>query len=157
MPVPGPGRKRVPRWRTMIIPAFTSWPANIFTPSIFGLESRPLREEPRPFLCAICIRLLRGRGLLCRRRLRVGLRLRRRLRLLRSRSLRLRSRSRAGRLLADRRDLDLREAGAMAVVALVARPLLVLADPDLLAEDMADDGRRHLHALGRELGLAVAA
>src|SRR4029077_4117355 len=53
IPVPGPGRKRVPRWRTMIIPAFTSWPANIFTPSIFGFESRPLRDEPSPFLCAM--------------------------------------------------------------------------------------------------------
>ena len=53
MPVPGPGRKRVPRWRTRIIPAVTSWPAKSLTPSIFGFESRPFREEPRPFLCAI--------------------------------------------------------------------------------------------------------
>ena len=53
MPVPGPGRKRVPRWRTRIIPELTSWPANIFTPSICGFESRPFRDDPRPFLCAI--------------------------------------------------------------------------------------------------------
>ncbi len=32
MPVPGPGRKRVPRWRTMIIPAFTTCPSNSLTP-----------------------------------------------------------------------------------------------------------------------------
>src|SRR5438552_5361580 len=53
MPVPSPGRNFVPRWRTRIIPAFTSWPEKIFTPSIFGFESRPFREEPSPFLCAI--------------------------------------------------------------------------------------------------------
>ena len=53
MPVPSPGRKRVPRWRTRIIPAFTVWPSKIFTPSIFGFESRPFRDDPRPFLCAI--------------------------------------------------------------------------------------------------------
>jgi hypothetical protein len=31
----------------------TTWPAKIFTPSIYGFESRPLRDEPSPFLCAI--------------------------------------------------------------------------------------------------------
>src|SRR5919112_5832332 len=29
------------------------WPANSFTPRRFALESRPLRLEPRPFLCAM--------------------------------------------------------------------------------------------------------
>src|SRR5687768_708784 len=53
MPVPRPGLNLVPRWRTMISPPLTVWPAKTFTPSIFGLESRPLRLEPRPFLCAI--------------------------------------------------------------------------------------------------------
>src|SRR4051794_41051332 len=53
MPVPGPGLKRVPRWRTMISPPVTTWPANSFTPRYWGFESRPLRLEPRPFLCAI--------------------------------------------------------------------------------------------------------
>src|SRR5215218_9591815 len=53
MPTPLPGLKRVPRWRTMISPPVTVWPANTFTPRYLGLESRPLREEPRPFLCAI--------------------------------------------------------------------------------------------------------
>jgi hypothetical protein len=42
--------KRVPRWRTMISPPVTAWPANTFTPSIFGFESRPFRLEPSPFL-----------------------------------------------------------------------------------------------------------
>src|SRR5438046_1757939 len=46
----------------MISPPETACPANTFTPSILGLESRPLRLEPRPFLCAIRILLL-----LCRR------------------------------------------------------------------------------------------
>src|ERR1700755_2064438 len=37
----------------MISPPVTVWPANTFTPSRFALESRPLRLEPRPFLCAM--------------------------------------------------------------------------------------------------------
>src|SRR3954451_3426762 len=53
MPVPGPGLKRVPRWRTMISPPVTPSPANTFTPRRLALESRPLRLEPSPFLCAI--------------------------------------------------------------------------------------------------------
>ena len=43
----------MPRWRTMIDPAGTTWPANTFTPRNFGFESRPLRLEPPPFLWAI--------------------------------------------------------------------------------------------------------
>src|SRR4051794_5470678 len=53
MPTPSPGRKRVPRWRTMISPPLTVWPANTFTPRRLAFESRPLRLEPSPFLCAI--------------------------------------------------------------------------------------------------------
>src|SRR5262245_47688909 len=53
MPVPSPGLNLVPRWRTMISPPVTVWPANTLTPRYFGLESRPLRLEPRPFLCAM--------------------------------------------------------------------------------------------------------
>src|SRR5690606_2756025 len=53
IPTPSPGWKRVPRWRTMISPPVTVWPANTFTPRRLALLSRPLREEPRPFLCAI--------------------------------------------------------------------------------------------------------
>src|ERR1700690_651153 len=37
----------------MISPPLTFCPAKTLTPSIFGFESRPLRLEPRPFLCAI--------------------------------------------------------------------------------------------------------
>src|SRR3954451_4654233 len=83
-----------------------------------------------------------GRGL--RRRLRLGLRLR----LCRRRGL-----ARAG---ADRLDLDLRQARAEAGVLAVAGALLVLADPDLLAELVADDARRDGDRR-REVGLAVAA
>src|ERR1700760_4772045 len=53
MPTPSPALKRVPRWRTMISPPVTACPANTFTPRRLALESRPLRLEPRPFLCAI--------------------------------------------------------------------------------------------------------
>src|SRR3954453_21678907 len=52
MPAPSPGLKRVPRWRTMISPPVTFWPANTFTPRRLAFESRPFREEPSPFLCA---------------------------------------------------------------------------------------------------------
>src|SRR5262245_27439675 len=128
---PGPGRKRVTRRRTMIIPASTTWPSNIFTPSIFRLESRPLREAPRPILCAILglLRLLGCGGLRLRLRLRRGRLLRRSLRLvlrgggcllLRRRSL----------LRADRLDLDLRQLAAMAGVLAVAGAPAVLADAD---------------------------
>src|SRR5262249_42875673 len=48
-----PGRKRVPRWRTRIEPAVTCWPPNRFTPSILAWLSRPSRELPPPFLCAM--------------------------------------------------------------------------------------------------------
>src|ERR1700754_2545166 len=65
-PTPSPGQKRVPRWRTMISPPWTCWPANTLTPSIFGFDSRPFREEPRPFLCAPRNHLPRK---LCRHRL----------------------------------------------------------------------------------------
>src|SRR3954447_22120578 len=53
MPTPSPARKRLPRWRTMISPPVTAWPANTLTPRRLALESRPFRDEPRPFLCAI--------------------------------------------------------------------------------------------------------
>src|SRR5690606_2571078 len=52
-PTPAPGWNWVPRWRTMMLPASTAWPPKILTPRYFGLESRPLREEPTPFLCAM--------------------------------------------------------------------------------------------------------
>src|SRR5919109_3756539 len=61
----------------MIAPAETVSPPNTFTPSRFEVESRPLREEPPPFLCAMTGRgyqLLR-RG--CSIRVLVGLLLRR--------------------------------------------------------------------------------
>src|SRR4051794_28952304 len=53
MPAPTPGLNLVPRWRTMISPPVTTWPAKTFTPRCCGFESRPLRLEPRPFLCAM--------------------------------------------------------------------------------------------------------
>src|SRR5262245_28028782 len=36
-----------------MLPPVTNWPPNRLTPSICGFESRPLRELPTPFLCAM--------------------------------------------------------------------------------------------------------
>src|SRR5215475_6385511 len=52
-PTLSPGLILVPRWRTMIDPPGTSCPPKTFTPSRCALESRPFRELPNPFLCAI--------------------------------------------------------------------------------------------------------
>src|SRR4051794_23236965 len=43
----------------MISPALTTWPPNRFTPSRCALESRPLREDEAPFLCAMSASALR--------------------------------------------------------------------------------------------------
>src|SRR5947208_2296076 len=120
MPTPSPGLKRVPRWRTMISPPVTAWPANTLTPRRLALESRPLREEPRPFLCAIGRFLRRSRwsGIgLGRGGDRFGLRLLRR------------ALARRGGL--DRRHLDPRQLLSVAVAALVAALGLELDDPQL--------------------------
>src|SRR4051794_23676982 len=37
----------------MISPAFTTWPPKRFTPRRCAFESRPLREDEAPFLCAM--------------------------------------------------------------------------------------------------------
>src|SRR5437867_11861264 len=57
-----PGRIFVPRWRTRTAPASTHAPANVFTPSRWPSESRPLRLLPAPFLCAMCLSLLLRSG-----------------------------------------------------------------------------------------------
>src|SRR6185503_5288184 len=54
-PTPSPGWKCVPRWRTMISPALTTWPPKRLTPRYWELESRPLRVEDAPFLCAMSV------------------------------------------------------------------------------------------------------
>src|SRR5256886_5574146 len=48
-----PGWNFVPRCLTRMLPAVTNSPAKRFTPKYLGPESRPLREEPTPFLWAI--------------------------------------------------------------------------------------------------------
>src|SRR5438552_10913609 len=102
----------------MIAPAVTSWPANTFTPSRCAAESRPFFDEPRPFLCAILRRLLRGRlrGLLPR-----------------ARPLRL----------TDALDLDPGQLAAVPASLLVARLRLELEHLDLFAADVLDHLRRH--------------
>src|SRR5215813_1518635 len=53
MPTLAPAWKVVPRWRTRMLPAGTTWPPKRFTPRRWPGESRPLRELPPAFLCAI--------------------------------------------------------------------------------------------------------
>src|SRR6056297_243824 len=53
-----PAWKRVPRWRTRMLPATTDWPPKSFTPSRLDSESRPFLLLPPAFLCAIVVYLL---------------------------------------------------------------------------------------------------
>src|SRR5258706_10205985 len=53
MPTLAPGWYLVPRWRTRMLPASTIWPPKRLTPRRWPGESRPLRELPPAFLCAM--------------------------------------------------------------------------------------------------------
>src|SRR5690242_12901863 len=53
MPTLSPGCHLVPRWRTMMLPARTVSLPNFFTPRRLLSLSRPLRDEPPAFLCAM--------------------------------------------------------------------------------------------------------
>src|SRR5215468_3299198 len=55
MPTLAPGCHLVPRWRAKMLPASTCSPPNFLTPSRRPAVSRPLREEPPAFLCAIAL------------------------------------------------------------------------------------------------------
>src|SRR5215212_4004028 len=48
-----PGFHFVPRWRARMFPPSTRSPPNFFNPNRCAFESRPLRDDPTPFLCAI--------------------------------------------------------------------------------------------------------
>ena len=48
-----PGRCGVPTCRTRMVPVRTTSPPKRLTPRYCGLLSRPFRDEPCPFLCAI--------------------------------------------------------------------------------------------------------
>src|SRR5579863_7935926 len=149
MPTPSPALKRLPRWRTMISPPLTRWPAKVFTPSRCAAESRPLRLEPSPFLCAIAV-LLR-----CRPARRAGAR---RLCLpfsggggaARARGLcgggrlgrRARGRARGAR--PDLGDLEARQLLAVTGAALVAALGLELEDAQLRPALVTDDLRLDL-------------
>src|SRR5258708_19951791 len=65
MPTRSPGWNLVPRCRTIMLPGMTISPPYFLTPSRRPALSRPLREEPPAFLCAI-LSLLRLRGRLRR-------------------------------------------------------------------------------------------
>src|SRR5205809_5524592 len=58
MPTRSPGWNFVPRCRTMMLPGMTISPPNFLTPRRRPGLSRPLRDEPPAFLCAI-LNLLR--------------------------------------------------------------------------------------------------
>src|ERR1700741_3659282 len=60
MPTCVPGWNLVPRLRTIMLPGTTISPPNFLTPSRRPRLSRPLRDEPPAFLCAICWFLLLG-------------------------------------------------------------------------------------------------
>src|SRR4051812_30325893 len=105
----------------MISPPLTLWPAKTLTPSMLGLDSRPLRLEPRPFLCAIsgllflCFRF--GRGFL------------------------------GGAAHLHLGHLEPGQLGAMAGPPAVALLRLVFEDLDLGAAQVLGDGRLDLHLL----------
>src|SRR3954451_13727581 len=48
-----PGCHLVPRWRTRMLPGITASPPNFLTPRRLPAVSRPLRELPPAFLCAM--------------------------------------------------------------------------------------------------------
>src|SRR4029079_8140766 len=50
-----PGFHLVPRWRARMLPRRTCSPPNFLSPSRWAAESRPFRDEPTPFLCAISL------------------------------------------------------------------------------------------------------
>src|SRR6185437_11189358 len=56
-----PGFHLVPRWRRMMLPATTSWPPDFLMPRRRPSVSRPLRDEPPAFLCAMSGAPLGGR------------------------------------------------------------------------------------------------
>src|SRR3954469_17452244 len=64
MPTFSPGCTRVPRWRIRMLPAETCSPPKRLTPSLLAWESRPLRELPPAFLCAMSYSFKCGAGLL---------------------------------------------------------------------------------------------
>src|SRR5690606_18866881 len=48
-------------WRTIMLPGTTNSPPYFFTPRRFECESRPLRDDPPAFLCAISVTSWSGR------------------------------------------------------------------------------------------------
>src|SRR5690606_14137256 len=139
MPTPSPGCHLVPRWRTMMLPAMTCSPPNFFTPRRRPAESRPLREEPPAFLCAISNYLSKS--------------------LFGGAGFSLRLRGLFGGLLffsTDGKDAQQSHLLAMARLAAIVVATALLEDHDLLGLRLGDDlGRdRHLGGVG---DLAVVA
>src|SRR5687767_3943328 len=171
MPTLAPGWNLVPRWRTRMLPASTYSPPNFFTPRRRPALSRPLREEPPAFLCAMAHLLLLLDRLLCRSLLgrRLGLGAARGLRLCGGLGGGFLGRRLPGRLLGglcrfllrfggggglrlgrglaplgqDLADADHREVLAVAVLAPVIVPPLLLEDEDGRRMGLLDHRRRH--------------
>src|SRR3954447_18186035 len=126
-PTPRPGWKWVPRWRTMISPALTTWPPKRFTPRRWAFESRPLREELAPFLCAMTCLLSCSE---CGGPQRWG----------------------RGARSGDAGDLEAGQLLAVTLAHAVAGLVLVLEDVDLGTLLVPHDLRRHRH-LGQRRGV----
>src|SRR5688572_23855965 len=136
-----------------MLPPTTSWPPNFFTPRRRPAESRPLRELPPAFLCAISNYLLllrsglRGGRLLRRSLLRGGLL---------GRSFLLRRGLLLGLRITDRDDAQQGHLLAVPGLAAVVVPAALLEDGDLLALRLGDDLGRNgdLAGLGQLVALA---
>src|SRR6266851_7581672 len=129
MPTRSPGWNLVPRWRTMMLPGMTIWPPNFLTPSRRPALSRPLREEPPAFLCAILNLLRLRRRLLLRLFLRWG--------------RPPNPRPAAGARCALGVDFGNPQQGlvlAVAVLAPIIVPPLLLEDDDLVGAALLDEG-----------------
>src|SRR5215471_7435843 len=135
-PTFSPGFTRVPRCRTIMVPPGTSWPPKALKPRRWEFESRPFRELPSPFLCAID-------GSLSLRLLQLLLFLRRSFLRRRFSCCRLLFRSRFGRLCLGRRDFLSRFLRAFGLLRLFL-PADKLGRSELLSleSDLSDAHRR---------------
>src|ERR1051325_2455139 len=130
----------------MMLPGSTISPPNFLTPSRRPALSRPLRDEPPAFLCAILYLLRLPRRLGLRACLRLG----------RPAGARA-GRSARSALGADLGDLQHSLMLAMTVLAPVILPPLFLEDDDLVGATVLDEGRAHRGAgeerrAGRDIG-----
>src|SRR5687767_2918418 len=141
-----PGFHLVPRWRAMMLPPSTRSPPNFFNPNRCACESRPFRDEPTPFLCAITNSVLGSLCLVpCSARCLTGQLLRGPFR---RRTKHQELSTKIKTLLTYGIDLQGRKTLAMATGALVLFAPLLLEHDDLLILAMSDYGGRDLLVSG---------